>query len=155
MYVNNDPCIIAGDFNAHNIIWNSSHNDVNDHWLANTLDDTDLFIRNTTSLTHILIYTKKPLSNIDLILSSLPIADTITTDTLKDTLDSDRFPIRIVYKTEKYFFTNTSLTQISFQKKEKTDWTGFPKYLEDMDKNHFSFKIVLVFGIDEELETFN
>lgn len=126
LHVKDDPCIITGDFNAHNTTWNCSHNDVNGYRLANTLEDTDLFIHNTTSLTHIDFYRNK-FSNIDLILSSFSIADLIITDTLEDTLGSDHFPIKIVFKTEKFLFTNTSNRLVS----KKTDWTGFSNYLED------------------------
>lgn len=84
--------ILAGDFNAHNIVWNSDHTDSYGEYLLNSIGKKDLSLHNPNTLTH-----QNPgngsLSKIDLILSTMNIASNIIISVLDDTWGSDHFPI--------------------------------------------------------------
>ena len=89
---NNHPCLLIGDFNAHNIIWNCYETNTNGRHLANSMDDYNLFLHNFDTLTHIDPRNRK-LSNIDLVFSTLNLSEKINTEVFDETLGSDYFPI--------------------------------------------------------------
>lgn len=64
--------VFVGDFNAHNIAWNCSHNDSNGDRFLESIDKFDLFLRHTNTLSRVDLYRNKK-SNIDLIISSSPV----------------------------------------------------------------------------------
>lgn len=89
-----DNCIVMGDFNAHHTTWNCPNSDLNGERLLQSIINNNLFLHNLNSLTHIDFYRNKK-SNIDLILSSMNIADKIMIETHDETLGSDHYPISI------------------------------------------------------------
>ena len=51
--------ILMGDFNAHNTAWNCLSTDTNGERLLQSIDDSDTFLHNVNSLTHIDFYRTK------------------------------------------------------------------------------------------------
>ena len=95
--------ILLGDFNAHNTIWNCKKTDSNGEKFINSIDKHNLFIHNDNSLTHIDKY-RNTKSNIDLILSSMDIAEKIDTNILDDNYGSDHYPILVTVNLDIYFY---------------------------------------------------
>lgn len=48
-----NPMIIAGDFNLHNSLWSSSHNDASNSPIVEAMDHNNLIILNTKESTRI------------------------------------------------------------------------------------------------------
>lgn len=88
----NSHSILVGDFNAHNIIWNSNHTDKYGEYLQNSTSNQNLFLHNHNTFTY-----QNPsnaaLSNLDLLFSTLNISDKITISVFDETWGSDHFPL--------------------------------------------------------------
>ena len=91
-------CIMVGDFNAHNKSWNCDKTDSNGEKLLNSIENHDLFIHNVNSKTYVNAHQTKK-SNLDLIISSINLADKINYTVSDDTLGSDHFPINFTIDT--------------------------------------------------------
>ena len=120
------PCILMGDFNAHHIKWNCSRSDINGNRLLHSIDDSDLFLHNPNSFTRIDTYRNKE-SNIDLILSSLSIADKINVKVLKETWGSDHYPMFVTINTEKHLYHKKTFKLHSI----RTKWDKVLEHLSD------------------------
>lgn len=100
---NRDHCLMMGDFNAHNVIWNCRDTDTNGDRLYNSIDSHNLLIQNFDSATHIDIH-RNLTSNLDLVLSTPLISDKIRVQVSDETLGSDHFPIFLNIDSKKYFY---------------------------------------------------
>ena len=100
----NRNCLLVGDFNAHNLIWNCRYTDTNGSRFLNSITNHDnLFIHNQNTLTH--LDTARNLeSNIDLVLSTLNISDIINVSVFDETWGSDHYPIFVNINVEKYIY---------------------------------------------------
>lgn len=118
--------ILLGDFNAHNTKQNGKIIDTNGERLDYTLDVKNIYLHNANTVTHVDPRTGNT-SNIDLILSTMAIADRIQLQACDETYGSDHFPL---------FFTIDVNTN-SFNKKtfkittKKTNWIKFQKNVEE------------------------
>lgn len=127
----NHPSLLIGDFNSHNIIWNCSNTDKNGKMLANSIEDYNLFLHNPDSLTRI-----NPIncqhSNIDLVFSTLNLAQKINTQVLDETLGSDHYPILCSIDLDKNLYKKKSFKI----KTLRTNWNTFTK---ELDSNFSTF----------------
>ena len=129
-------CVLIGDFNSHNKFWNCEKNDLNGIRLLNCIENNDLFIHNTDSKTYVNFKNGKK-SNLDLVISTLQIADKITVMTNEDTLGSDHTPIHVNINLEKSFYIKKSFKLKSL----RTNWMQFDtdlieQYDEFLSKNY-------------------
>ena len=86
------PFILAGDFNAHNNLWGSSHTSSRGHIIEDCINTNHLSLLNTNAPTFI-CSSSGSYSHIDLTLSSLNIVTSYQWEVLNDTYGSDHFPI--------------------------------------------------------------
>ena len=119
-------CLFMGDFNAHHVVWNCTQNDANGEKLLQAIDDHNLFLHNTNTLSHIDFYRAKK-SNLDLILSSNALADKITVEINDETWGSDHFPIFVTMSAEKNLYHKKSFRIYSL----RTEWEEVSKLLEN------------------------
>lgn len=126
-------CILVGDFNAHHTIWNCDHNCTNGERLYNTIDDSDLFLHNLDTYTHIDLHRNKK-SNIDLIMSSSRIADKLNVTVHDETWGSDHFPIFVNINIVKHVYHKKSFRIYSV----KTNWTKATNLLEEKFDTFYS-----------------
>ena len=108
---------MVGDFNAHNKSWNCDKTDSNREKLFNSIENHNLFIHNGNSKTYVNAHQTKK-SNLDLIISSINLADKINFLVSDDTLGSDHFPINFIIDKEKYYYSKKSFKIKSI----KTNW---------------------------------
>ena len=111
----NDKCILVGDFNAQNITWNCDKNDTNGNNLLDAIQNFNIFLHNSDSISHI---DKTSKSNIDLIFSTPNIADQIDIKINAETCGSDHFPIFIYYNSEKSLYRKKTFHLHS----KRTNW---------------------------------
>lgn len=109
--------ILMGDFNSHHMLWNCSKNDSNGERLLHSIQEREVFLHNTDTSTHIDFY-RNAKSNLDLIISSLKIADKISVNVLDETWGSDHYPIHISIDADKQIYRKRSLRL----KTKRTDW---------------------------------
>lgn len=128
---NNIPSIFVGDFNSHNIIWNSVITDNNGEKLANSIYDHNLFLHNPDTFTRV-NPSDGSHSNIDLAFSTLNIAEKIHINVLDETLGSDHYPIRCLIDLDKNMYKKKSF-------KIKTKRTNWEKFTENLNSNFDSF----------------
>ena len=121
----NKHCILVGDFNSHNIIWNCSKIDVSGERLLESIDECNLFLHNDNKITHEDVI-KNIKSNIDLVFSTVNLADKINVKIHDDLLGSDHYPIFINVHVEKSFYAKKSL---------RTNWENFTTVLDNNYKN--------------------
>ncbi|XP_076644973.1 uncharacterized protein LOC143354605 [Halictus rubicundus] len=142
------PCLLVGDFNAHNTVWNCSSNDCNGDRLFNSLLSHSIFLHNPDSLTHVDLSNNSK-SNIDLIFTTPDLADKTRINTLDDTHGSDHFPIGIEISIEKtrHIYRKVTNTLSS----SRTDWD---KYQELMAQN-FQLFLSREFNILDCVEKYN
>lgn len=128
----NSHCIIVGDFNSHNRLWNSEKNDTNGNRFLESLEKHDLFIHSDNTKTYIDLKTGKK-SNLDLIISTMNIADKISVDKVSDELyRSDHYPIFFSAVLEKSYYFKKSFRLDSV----RTNWTSFNM---ELDKYYVKF----------------
>lgn len=109
LFSNFDPNqnnVLMGDFNSHHVIWNCKKSDTNGKNLLQCIKNSNYYIHNTDMLTHIDITST---SNIDLIISSNSLIDSIETQAYSDTLGSDHYPIYVSLNTQKSIHRQKSL----------------------------------------------
>lgn len=123
---NNKHCILVGDFNAHNQLWNCKKTDSNGDRFFKSLDDHDLFVHNDNTNTHINLH-KNIKSNIDLVISTMNISEKISVQVHDETLGSDHFPIFFDVQTKKSRYIKKSFKL----KTVRTDWTKVVKELNE------------------------
>ena len=112
-----DYCLMVGEFNAHNNLGNCNKTDSHGEKLLNSIENFNLFVHNSDTYSHIDAKQGKK-SNIDLIITSLNLADKLDFSINDDTLGSDHFPVFITINTEKSaekyeFFTSIITEAIS------------------------------------------
>lgn len=123
---NDRPNLLVGDFNAHHFSWNSYKTDSNGESLANSIEKYNLFLHNYDTITRINPINNNH-SNIDLVLSSLDVADKIVLRVLDDPLGSDHFPIFFSVNLDKNLYRKKSFKIRSLN----TKWENFDKELDD------------------------
>ncbi|KAK2578369.1 hypothetical protein KPH14_001065 [Odynerus spinipes] len=123
------PCLLVGDFNAHNKAWNCANNDTNGERLFNSLLSYDIFLHNTDTFTHFNLHNNNK-SNIDLVFTTPDLAEKTSVDILDDTRGSDHCLINIKVNAgrDKYIYRKISNRVFS----KKTNWNNFQK---DMSEN--------------------
>lgn len=90
--VSSSPCLIGGDFNAHNGLWGSPKNDSTGNQLLNAIDELGLVVLNNGNATRLeRPYQQK--SVVDVTFCSTNLTSHFSWDTVADTLGSDHFPI--------------------------------------------------------------
>lgn len=87
--------ILVGDFNAHNQLWNCRHTDLNGERLYNSMTDNNLFLHNNNTFTHLNARTNFK-SNIDLVFSTISLADKINVKVYDEPFASDHYPILLL-----------------------------------------------------------
>lgn len=117
--------IIMGDFNAHHVCWNCVDTDRNGERLLQVVEDKGLIIHNIDSTTRIDVR-RQIKSNIDLIITTLSLAEKINVTVKSETLGSDHFPININLNAEKHIYHKKTFKIDSL----RTDWTEVEKYLD-------------------------
>lgn len=133
---NNKNCILVGDFNAHNQFWNCAKTDLNGERFFQSIDEHDLFVHNSDTQTYINM-NQNIKSNIDLIISTMKIADRINVKIHDETYGSDHFPLSFEVQTQKSRYTKKSFKI----KKIRTDWKNFnielnEKYMEFLQNDY-------------------
>ena len=98
----NSSSILLGDFNAHNNKWNCPSSDTNGERLDCSIELHNLFLHNPNTFTHI-NYHNSERSNIDLVFSTLNIAEKVNTHVFDEMFGSDHFPILIDVQINKKF----------------------------------------------------
>lgn len=128
----NNNTILMGDFNAHNQLWNCRHTDSNGERLYNSMTDNDLFLHNHNTLTHVNARTNFK-SNIDLVFSTISLADKIDVKVYDETFASDHYPILLHVDARKHAYHKQSYRLKSL----KTDWEKFENELTEYYSNFF------------------
>ena len=129
----NANTIFLGDFNSHNIIWNCYKNCTNGDRFYCSLENQDLFIHNINTSTHIDLY-KGTKSNIDLLITSMAIADKINFHLDSETHGSDHYPIYFDINMERNYYVKKSFKL----KTLRTDWSIFKTVLNNEYINFYS-----------------
>ena len=127
------PCVIGGDFNAHNGTWGSSKNDNTGSQILNSADDLGLVILNNGSSTR-LERPRQQKSVVDISLCSSDIASKMTWTIGTDTLGSDHFPIVMNLLTNN-FFMNEKILPKSKWNIDKADWTLYTASIKEDFEN--------------------
>lgn len=122
----NKNSILVGDFNAHNVKWNCKKTDVNGERLEQSIENQNMFLHNTNTHTHIDMRNNNK-SNIDLVLSTMSIADKINFEVYDGTLGSDHFPIVLDIDASCHTYQRKSFKITSL----KTNWDLFENILEN------------------------
>lgn len=125
--------LLLSDFNAHHRSWNCENTDCDGNRFLSSMEEGDLFLHNPSSKTHFDVHTGKK-SNIDLILSSLSLADKINFSVSHDAGGSDHFPISISLDIQKCYYVKKSFRLTSV----KTDWNKYVSLLESKLHEFFS-----------------
>lgn len=121
-----DPWLIAGDFNAYHSDWNCAYINTNGRRLNNSLTNKELFLHNNNTKTHVDTETGS-LSNIDLIMSTINIAEKISVEVCNETWGSDHFPIFITLDVSKNPYEKKTFKLKSLN----TNWLEVNKFLDD------------------------
>ncbi|KMQ90819.1 rna-directed dna polymerase from mobile element jockey [Lasius niger] len=87
-----ESLILTGDFNAHNRVWNCEQTDKNGEILMEELEEKNMFVVNSDTLTRIGEGGTRP-SNLDLIFSSDRLFSLMKHKQGDDTWGSDHFPV--------------------------------------------------------------
>lgn len=122
----NNNTILLGDFNAHHKMWNCRDTDKNGERFLNAMENLNLFLHNENSDTHVDLH-RNTKSNLDLILSTMNIADKIHLKVYDETLGSDHYPIYITVDVDKNYYTKKSFKLKSM----RTDWNQFASNLQN------------------------
>ncbi|KAG5888897.1 hypothetical protein JTB14_025335 [Gonioctena quinquepunctata] len=127
------PCLICGDFNAHNGVWGSNRNDNVSQQILHAVDECDLVILNNGEKTR----PSKPneqKSAVDISLCSVAIAPLITWSVSQDTLGSDHFPITMDIQ------LNSAENDIVYPKNKwdtkRVDWNIYQSYCVELFSEH-------------------
>ncbi|XP_066590556.1 uncharacterized protein [Prorops nasuta] len=118
--------ILVGDFNSHNIMWNCRYTDTNGKRFFNTIEANNLYIHNDKTITYTNLYHQTH-SNLDLVLSTMNIADIINVTAEDDTHGSDHFPLLIQINSESQNYTKKTFKL----KSKRTNWDMFQSDLCD------------------------
>ena len=129
----NECSILFGDFNAHNTNWNCKNTDSNGKKFGKSIEKSNLFVHNHDTLTHLDVYRNNK-SNIDLVLSSMNIAEKISVKVYDETLGSDHFPIYLTIETEKFIYKKKSFKISSL----RTNWNNVESYLKERANIYFT-----------------
>lgn len=127
----NTNSILLGDFNAHNKYWNCRYTDKNGERLEISADNQNLFLHNDNTNTHVDFY-RGTKSNLDLVFSTLPMADKISVEVCDENWGSDHHPICINVNIEKNIYKKKTFELISL----RTNWV---KYSERLKTSYESF----------------
>lgn len=117
--------ILVGDFNAHNKKWNCDITDPNGARLDYSIEAKNLFLHNANSFTHINTYNGNK-SNIDLVFSTMPIADKIITEIGDETFGSDYYPITMEIDANRHTYQKQTFKLKSI----RTSWEQFREQVE-------------------------
>lgn len=120
--------ILLGDFNSLNKKWNCNSTDTNGVRLDYSIESKNLFLHNTQTSTHINMSNGSK-SNLDLVFSSLLIADKINIEICDETFGSDHFPDIYHKQTFKLKSVRTNWNQ--FQNQLELDFNRFLNYEYD------------------------
>ncbi|XP_058804238.1 uncharacterized protein LOC131671655 [Phymastichus coffea] len=120
----NPNTLLFGNFNAHNVRWNCEKTDSNGERFEQAIDSKNLFLHNSDSKTHLEKRSGK-LSNLDLALSTMCIADNIEVKVFDETLGSDHFPILLCIDVNKVTYEKKTFKLCS----KKTDWSVFERHI--------------------------
>lgn len=126
------PCIMAGDFNAHNFLWGSDHICSRGKIVEEFLDSTELLVNNTGKMTRIPMNRNHQQSAIDLCLSDPVTSRYLEWDVADETYRSDHMPMIINFLP----IINPYLKRSMF-KLEKADWKEYGELadLSNIDLN--------------------
>ena len=102
-----DCSILVGDFNSHSTAWNCKITDNNGTKFERSIDSYNLFLHNANTFTHI-DTSRNTKSNLDLVISSMDVADKISFEVCDETWGSDHYPIFITIESEKFFYRKKS-----------------------------------------------
>ena len=127
----NYSSILIGDFNCHNVIWNCDSTDKNGERLAESIDNNDLFLHNSNTITRC-DPTNNNHSNIDLVFSTLNIAQNISTYVYDETLGSDHYPVLCTIDLDKNLYIQKSF-------KIKTKRTNWDIFTNELNSNFYTF----------------
>ena len=119
------PSILLGDFNAHNTEWKCYNTDTNDDRLSNSVNKYDLFLHNNLTTTRI-GYNNEKNSNIDLLFSTMNIAQLIEVNSANETFGSDHFPLKCQIKIEKEIYKKKTFKIRTL----RTNWESFRSRLD-------------------------
>lgn len=119
--------VVAGDFNAHNRIWNCENSDKLGEDLFEEFLEEDLFIVNKDTESR-MGEKKQKNSNIDLIFCSDNICDKVGYEQGDDTWGSEHFPIRFDIKANGKDYKKLT-NRIS---RKKTDWDEYRNVIQRM-----------------------
>lgn len=133
------PCVIGGDFNAHNALWGSSKNDNIGNQILNVVDNLGLVILNNGNATR-LQHPSQEKSVVDITMSSSDLANKISWDTYADTLGSDHFPITMEISIQQD--NNITVVPKSKWNLKKANWSLYSSLIEQEFLNLPSFSDV-------------
>ncbi|KAK2574831.1 hypothetical protein KPH14_012928, partial [Odynerus spinipes] len=122
---NRQRCILLGDFNSHNEVWNCEETDLNGEKLFSSIEKADLYLHNSSAKTRVDLYRHRK-SNIDLVFSTIDISQFIKCKVLEDTFGSDHYPISIVVDGEKSHYIKKTFKIQS----KRTEWALVYQTLE-------------------------
>lgn len=125
------PSLIVGDFNAHSVEWNCEHSDSNGNRILNATEDFNLIIHNPHTSTRV-DFSRNKFSNIDLVISTVDIADRISVSALEDTLGSDHYPLSITMNIAKNLYRKIS-NRLSTK---RTNWSQYDEIMR-VNQNTF------------------
>lgn len=116
--------ILVGDFNAHHQAWNCAQNKQGGDNFFDSIMTHDLMVHNTDTTTR---FDENSRSNIDLVLSSISLADSIKVAINKETYGSDHFPVLTKISAEKKIYVKQTFNLTSV----RTDWDSLRQDLEN------------------------
>ena len=125
--------ILLGDFNSHSELWNCRNTDTNGERLFDSINKYNLFLHNTNTFTRIDM-SRNQKSNIDLIISTMDVAQFINCKVTDDTIGSDHFPIQIEINVEKSIYYKKTFKIQS----KRTNWEEFQTILDSEFSQFFT-----------------
>lgn len=120
--------ILMGDFNAHHQAWNCATSKQGGDDLFYSIVNHDLMVHNTETITRI---DENSQSNIDLVLSSVSLADKIKIGIYDETYGSDHFPVLTRITVEKNIYRKKTFKLTSV----RTDWDSLR---QDLDSTYLT-----------------
>lgn len=122
------PIMIMGDFNAHHVLWGSSHSDLFGLSLLDIFNEIDLCLVNDGSPTRRVYPSQNPKSAVDLSLCSPFLSSLLSWRILPSTYGSDHFPIIITIPNRVTPYRNPCPSMK--YKLSCADWSSFSSCLD-------------------------
>lgn len=115
-----NPCILTGDFNAHNFLWGSDHVCPRGQMVEDFVNLTNLIINNTGKMTRTPMNLLHRQSAIDICLSDINTSRIIEWDVDDDSYRSDHHPIIL-----NFIKSRNSYFKRKIYKLDKADWKNY------------------------------